>query len=158
MKEEKLTGRETKTDNNLFFVCSLIEYIARKTFNHRDAVVTAIGKEQLKHIFELADIYHCENIDKVSDELIDKSRLSAGTFDNITDCQYSVPTHWDIGKVYKRLILDISFRQETNLIDTLMEIYQSWINRKIENLNSSAYYENPAYLACSYLEGKMLQD
>ena len=42
MKENaELRGREAKKDNDLFFVCSLIEYIARKTLNHRDVVVRA---------------------------------------------------------------------------------------------------------------------
>ena len=156
--QQQLSGRENKTDNDLFFTCSLIEYIARKTFNHRDIVVTALGKERINHVFNLADVYHCENIDKVSDELIEKSSLSTGDFNNVADCLYNVPSHWDIGKVYKRLILDISARQETDIVDTLMEIYKSWINRKIEDFNSSTYYESSAYLASSYIEGKLLYD
>ena len=30
-----MTGREDKKNNDLFFVCSLIEYISRKTTNKR---------------------------------------------------------------------------------------------------------------------------
>jgi len=30
-----MSGREDKNANNLFFLCSLIEYISRKTKNHR---------------------------------------------------------------------------------------------------------------------------
>ena len=37
-----MTGREDKNANNLFFLCSLIEYIGRKTKNHRNVVVNAI--------------------------------------------------------------------------------------------------------------------
>jgi hypothetical protein len=58
-----MTGREDKNANNLFFLCSLIEYIGRKTKNHRNVVVNAIGKYDLQHIFDLADVYHSENID-----------------------------------------------------------------------------------------------
>jgi hypothetical protein len=64
---KKMNGREDKIDNDLFFVYILIEYIARKTLNHRDIVVTAIGKEGLSHIYNLADVYHCENIDKITE-------------------------------------------------------------------------------------------
>ena len=157
-EDRTLYGREAKKDNDLFFVCSLIEYIARKTLNHRDTVVKTLGKERLQHIYELADVYHCENIDKISDELIEKCRLPSGNFDNVADCRYNIPTHWDIGKVYKRLILDVSTLGGTDTMDTLMEIYQSWINRKIENFNSSTYYESPAYLSASYMEGQLLAD
>ncbi len=60
-----MTGREKKEYNDMFFVCSLIEYIGRKTKNHRNVVVNAIGKEKLQHIYDLVDIYHSENIDKL---------------------------------------------------------------------------------------------
>jgi hypothetical protein len=152
-----MNGREDKKDNDLFFVCSLIEYIARKTLNHRDIVVTAIGKEGLKTIYDLADVYHCENIDKITEEFIQRYHIPFGDFDNVADCQYHIPTHWDIGKVYKRLILDICTRQGKDLIDTLMEVYQSPISRDIENLNSSAYFENPGYLYESFVSGEMVQ-
>lgn len=33
-------GRESAKDNDLFFTCSLIEYIARKTKNRRKDVVS----------------------------------------------------------------------------------------------------------------------
>ncbi|KAA6316076.1 hypothetical protein EZS27_033562 [termite gut metagenome] len=149
-------GREKKEHNDLFFVCSLIEYIARRTKNHRDIVVNAIGKEKLEHIYELADVYHCENIDKITDEVIQQHQIPDSTFDNVADCQYSIPTHWDIGKVYKRLIIDVCNNQNKKPIDALIEIYNSWLSRKIEDYNSSTYYENQSYLYESYMEGKML--
>jgi hypothetical protein len=158
MNEDSLVGRESKEANDLFFVCSLIEYIARKTLNQRQTVAVALGKERLRHIYELADVYHCENLDKVSDELIEKSGLTRGTFDNVGTCKYAVPTHWDIGKVYKRLILDLSAARGLDPIDGLMEVYQSWISAKIEDYNSSVYYESPAYLFASYQEGEMIRE
>ncbi|KAA6334417.1 hypothetical protein EZS27_017255 [termite gut metagenome] len=149
-------GREKKEHNDLFFVCSLIEYIARRTKNHRDIVVNAIGKEKLEHIYELADVYHCENIDKITDEVIQRHQIPDSTFDNVADCQYSIPTHWDIGKVYKRLIVDVCNNKHKKPVDALIEIYNSWLSRKIEDYNSSTYYENQSYLYESYMEGKML--
>jgi hypothetical protein len=149
-------GREKKEYNDIFFVCSLIEYIGRKTNNHRNVIVNAIGREKLQHIFEYADIYHCENIDKISDGLINDYKIETGRFDNISTCKYSVPTHWDIGKVYKRLIIDVSDNQKKELIDALIEVYNSWLSRKIENFNSSMYYENPGYIYASYLTGDVL--
>ncbi|KAA6322697.1 hypothetical protein EZS27_027785 [termite gut metagenome] len=151
-----MIGREKKEYNDLFFVCSLIEYIARRTKNHRDIVVNAIGKEKLEHIYELADVYHSENIDKITDEIIQKYQIPLSTFDNVADCQYSIPTHWDIGKVYKRLIIDVCNNQNKKPVDALIEVYNSWLSRKIEDYNSSVYYENPSYLYESYIEGKML--
>ena len=151
-----MAGREDKSANNLFFLCSLIEYIGRKTKNHRNVVVNAIGKDELQHIFDLADIYHSENMDKLAFELTEKHSIKNGIFDNVANAKYSTPTHWDIGKVYKRLIISVSEKDKKSLIDALSDIYNSWLSRKIEDFNSSIYYESPAYLFQSYLAGESL--
>jgi hypothetical protein len=153
-----MNGREKKEHNDLFFVCSLIEYIARKTKNHRNVVVNAIGKERLQHIYDLADVYHSDNLDKVSDELILRHNIKEGIFDNIAACRYSIPTHWDIGKVYKRLIIDVCNKQDKEPIPALTEVYNSWLSRKIEDLNSSLYFENPGYIYYSYSLGDIPPD
>lgn len=66
-----MTGRENQKENDLFFTCSLIEYIARKTKNKRSAVANALGKTSIAKIYELAHIYHSDNIERVSDKLDD---------------------------------------------------------------------------------------
>ena len=101
---ERQVGRESKKDNDLFFTCSLIDYIARKTKNTRKDIVNALGKQRVKKIYDLADVYHSDNIDRVSQDFIEEAGIQEGNFDNVGDCGYAVPTHWDIGKVYKRLI------------------------------------------------------
>ena len=92
-------GRESKKDNDLFYTCSLIDYIARKTKNTRADVVNKLGKQRIDKIYDLADIYHCDNIDRVSDDFIEEAGIKEGDFDNVGDCKYSIPSHWDIGKV-----------------------------------------------------------
>jgi len=155
-----MIGREDKSANNLFFLCSLIEYVGRKTKNHRYVVVNAIGKENLQHIFDLADVYHSENIEKLAFELIEKHNIEDGFFDNVAEAKYSIPTHWDIGKVYKRLIIAVNSRGVSHtsekIIDTLVEVYNSWLSEKIEDFNGSMYYESPEYLFQSYLAGESL--
>ena len=151
-----MTGREDENANNLFFLCSLIEYIGRKTKNHRNVVVNSIGKDDLQHIFDLADVYHSENMDKLAFEFTEKHHIENGIFDNIENAKYSIPTHWDIGKVYKRLIINISKKENKPLIDVLSDVYNSWLSRKIEDFNSSVYYESPEYLFQSFLVGDNL--
>lgn len=151
-----MTGREKKEYNDLFFVCSLIEYLGRKTKNHRNVIVNAIGKEKLQHIYDLADVYHSENIDKITDELTNEYQIEEGVFDNVSDGKYTIPTHWDIGKVYKRLIVELCNKQNKEPVETLIEVYNSWLSHKIEDFNSSLYYESPAYLYESYVNGDVL--
>ena len=150
------SGRESKESNDLFYTCSLIDYIARKTKNERKYVVNKIGKVYLKKIYDLADVYHCDNIDRVSDDFIEESGIKTGKFDNVADCGYAIPTYWDIGKVYKRLILQVAEEEKTGVIDALLNVYNSFLSSKIDDYNSSVYYENPSYLFECYKENKML--
>ncbi len=148
-----MMGREDKKSNDLFFTCSLIDYIARKTKNKRIVVVEKLGKDKIKKIYDLADVYHSYNIEQVSEELINEVGIPTGKFDNVKDCNYAIPTHWDIGKVYKRLILGVVENQSVEIIDALFEVYNSFVSDLIDDYNGSFYYENPQYILNTYLTG-----
>ncbi len=147
--------REDKKQNDLFYTCSLVEYISRKTKNTRWVVVNQLGKENIEKIYDLADVYHCDNIEDVSDEFIKKANISIGTFDNVKNAKYAIPSYWDIGKVYKRLILGISKEKEISIIEALFEAYNSYVSSKIDDYNSSFYYDSPQNILNAYLEGKL---
>ena len=149
-------GRENQKDNDLFFTCALIDYISRKTKNTRKTVVNALGKQRLEKIYDLADVYHSDNIDRVSDDFIEEAGILKGVFDNVADCKYAIPSHWDIGKVYKRLIKQVAKEEKIGIIDALIKVYNSFLSPKIDDYNSSMYYENPAYLFECYRENKVI--
>ena len=149
-------GREPQKDNDLFYTCSLIDYISRKTKNVRSYVVNKLGKERLEKIYDLADVYHCDNIERVCDDFIDDAKIEQGNFDNVADCGYSIPTYWDIGKVYKRLIKRVAEYEKIDIISALEQVYNSFISPKIDDYNSSVYYENPEYIFECYRENQML--
>ena len=149
-------GREPQKDNDLFYTCSLIDYISRKTKNVRSYVVNKLGKERLEKIYDLADVYHCDNIERVCDDFIDDAKIEQGNFDNVGECKYSIPSHWDIGKVYKRLIKRVAEYEKIDIISALEKVYNSFISPKIDDYNSSVYYENPEYIFECYRENQML--
>ena len=151
-------GRENQKDNDLFFTCALIDYISRKTKNTRKTVVNALGKQRLEKIYDLADVYYSDNIDRVSDDFIEEAGILTGIFDNVVDCKYVIPSHWDIGKVYKRLIKQVAKEEKIGIIDALIKVYNSFLSPKIDDYNSSMYYENPAYLFECYRENRIIED
>ena len=153
-----MTGREDRKENDLFFTCSLIDYIARKTKNKRADVVNALGRASIVKIYELADVYHSDNIDNVSDDFINSAGISEGCFDNIIIARYSIPSHWDIGKVYKRLILGIAREKNLDIIDALFAAYHSFVSDLIEDFNSSFYYDAPQNILNAYLRGSVIPD
>ena len=150
-----MLGRVQQTHNNLFYLCSLIEYIARATRNHNRVVVNALGEARLQKIYDLADVYHSDNIERVASDFIDEAKIEQGSFD-VTAAKYSIPSYWDMGKVYKRLILKVSNDTPDQYIKTAVTVYNSWIADRIDNYNSSFYYSSPDYIYQSYLYGEAL--
>lgn len=150
-----MTGREPKRHNDLFYLCALIEYIARATKNRNRVIVNALGEERLNKIYKLADIYHSDNMARVADDLIKECHIENDYFD-ITDVRYAVPTCRDIAKVYKRLIISVAQDNPRQYIKALITVYNSWIADKIDDYNSSFYYESPGCIYQSYLIGKPL--
>ena len=150
-----MIGREDRKCNDLFYTCSLIEYIARKTQNQRSVVANALGKERISKIYDLADVYHSDNIEQVSDDFISAVSISIGQFDNIATAKYAIPSHWDIGKVYKRLILGIAKNKGIDVVDALFEAYNSFVSEKIQDYNSSFYYDSPQNILKAFLDGHL---
>ncbi len=146
---------EPQEENDLFFTCSLIEYIARKTHNTKKYIVEKLGYEKIKKIYELADVYHSENIEKISDEFINDCKIENGNYEQIIEQSNRIPSYWEIGRVYQRLIIMINSNPQ-EYARTIIEVLSSWIIEKIDNYNSSMYYENPDYIFNCYKEGKIL--
>lgn len=142
-----------KNDYDLFFTCSLIEFIGRECKLARGEVVKHIGKGYLKRIYKYADTLHCEPIEKVADDYIEMCNIPMGTYDNVKKCKYEVPDYWAIGDVYGRLIEDV---EDNNVIDTLIEVYQSWISEAISNYNSDFFYQSREYIYQCYKENEIL--
>ena len=145
---------EDKKENDLFFTCSLIEFIARNTNNTKKDIINYLGKEKIEKIYNLAEVYHSEVIEKVCDDFINECKINKGNYNlNVTN---NKPSFWNIDRVYQRLILSICNKKENKYIDTLIEVLSSWIIPKIDNYNSSMYYENPEYIYQCYIYKKIL--
>ena len=56
----------------------------------------------------------------------------------------------------KRLIKAVAECKKTEIIDALLKVYNSVLSSKIDDYNSSMYYENSPYLLECYLENKVI--
>lgn len=145
-----MTEREK---DNIYYVCSLIEYIARKTHNHHKTVIEHFSKEDIQRQIRLAEVNHCLPFEQVSDELIEDFHIGYGTFNVEEMSRYSIPSVTSIGAVYQRLVLDTASEDPAQGI---LDVFSSFIAEEISDYNSNTYYMSPEYLKCSYLEGKLL--
>ncbi len=142
-----------KNDSDLFFSCSLIEFIGRTCNLKRLDVVKALGEDYVRKIYKNADILHCEPIEKTADVYINMLNIKNGDFDNIKSCDYDVPDYWTIGEVYARLIEDIS---GDDIARTLTNVYSSFISDSISNYNSDFYYQSREYIYECYKANEIL--
>lgn len=137
-----------RNNSGLFFTCALIEQLGRDLHAKRSSVVQALGPEGVQMTLGHADVFHCEPIEKVSNDMQQHFSLPHGDFDNVAAAKYAVPDVWTMGKVYARLIEDVS--GEDDVVETLMTVYTSWIDEKLSDYNSSFYYQSRDYIAECY--------
>ena len=145
-----------KQMNDIFYVCSLIEYIARKTKNHRQDVIRCFSKKDIERQIYDAEVNHCLSFEQVSEELIDWFNIPDGNFDTVAECRYEVPSATSIGMLYQGLVL--STMKNDDAAQAIIDVFSSFITDEISDFNSNVYYTNPDYLRCSYLEGKRLAE
>ena len=147
-----------KEMNDLYYVCSLIEFMSRMTKNHNRRIVELLGKEELKRQLYLAEVNHCLSFEEVAGELVNEFGIKEGDFDSVGRCRYKIPSTTSIGGVYRDLILDIIKQDEEkkSFVDVMYEVFTSFISDEISDFNTSTYYENPSYIYHSYKSGKLL--
>ncbi len=146
---------EEITLNDLYFICYMVERVARKLHQKNRYVVNKIGKEELKHLISVANTLHAENPLAVEDRWIHDYDLKTGNVD-VSDVDPSlvdtIPTALQMGKVYQRLIND-TLQPDENYVDGLLRVYNNELCDVIDNYNCSAYYEPSYVVARAYLNG-----
>ena len=146
-----------KNNSALFYTCSLIEFIGRQQKLKRSELVQLLGKKVITRIYNYADVFHCEPIEKTADDFITNLSLPKSDFDNVASCRYTLPDYWTICEVYERLIEDVTGEDEEHIIDHLVEVYTSWIDDAISNYNTDFYYHPRDYIYECYKEGKIFE-
>ena len=146
---------EQITTDDLYFVCYMIERVARKLKQPNKYVVNKMKHDNLAKKLSLADTLHSENPLAVEADWIDEFQLQPGNYD-VSDVNpdlcTSIPTATQIGKVYKRLILN-TLQAKEDYADGILRVYNHPICEMIDNYNCSAYYEPSPYIAKSYYAG-----
>ena len=140
--------------DDLFYVCSLVEYVARITKNKRGLIANKLGEAGFAKELKDAGVNHCLSFEQVGEEVIERYGISSGSFETVENCKYSVPSYTDIGRLYSIMVLDCAKPGEE--IKMAIQIFSSVISDYISNFNSDCYYQNPSYLEESFKAGKLL--
>ncbi|MDO5860244.1 hypothetical protein [Methanobrevibacter sp.] len=141
--------------NDLYFICYMIERVARNIKQKNKYVVNTIGRDGLYHLISCAEVLHCENPLKVEADWINDYELENGNYD-ITDVDKElatiIPTPLDMGAVYQRLIINTLSSKE-DYVDGIIRVYNDDICDVIDNYNCSAFYEPSYVMARAYQNG-----
>lgn len=111
-----------KQKNDILYVCSLIETIARKTKNHRQDVIRHFTKADIERQLRLAEVNHCLSFEQVSDELIEDLNIPDGDFDTVAECRYTVPSATSIGMLYQGLVL--STMKDEDAAQAILDVFR----------------------------------
>ena len=146
---------EDITEDDLYFVCYMIERVARHIKQKNKYVVNTIGRDGFYHLLSCAGALHCENPLKVEHDWIEDYSLKDGNYDiTAVDRKLAeiIPSPLDMGAVYQRLIRDTMDSKE-DYVDGIMRVYNDEICDVIDNYNCSAFYEPSYVIARAYQNG-----
>ncbi|WP_296056982.1 hypothetical protein [uncultured Holdemanella sp.] len=147
---------EPIVENDLFFICFLIEKVSRHIHQRNAYVVNKLGYDNLYHLTSVANVLHCENSDQVICDVIEEYGLEEGDFhiENVNrELCTNIPTEFDMGKVYTRLIVDTLYPDE-DYIEGILRIYNDEICRILDDYNNGSYYEPSYVIARAYKNGE----
>ena len=88
-------------------------------------------------------------MEQVAAEIIEDNNIIEGNFDNVSNCEYTVPSVIDIDKVYARLVEDTE-TDTAKYPQALYNILTSDIAEKISDFNASWFYASRSELAYEY--------
>ena len=146
---------EEVTVNDLYFVCYMVERIARQLKQPNKYVANALGKRALQEKLSLANVWPCDNPDAEASGWIGASGLQPGEYDvSKVNPRYTdhIPTATQMGKVYSRLVVS-TLQEGEDYADGMIRVYNHPICEIIDDYNSSAYYEPSYVLTRSYWAG-----
>ena len=141
--------------NDVYFICYMIERVARKLHQRNKYVVNKIGKGQLEHLISVANVLHAENPLAVEDDWIEEYNLAEGNVDVTAvdpELVTTIPSATQMGKVYQRLIYE-TMQPEESEVEGIIRVYNDEICDVIDNYNCSAYYEPSYVIARAYQNG-----
>lgn len=154
MKNRYFVDEEIES-NDLFFICYMIERVARKLHQGNRYVVNAVGKDAMYHLLSVANVLHAQNPLDLEDDWIKNYDLQCGNFDIFDvdkELVSQLPTAVQMGKVYQRLIRDTLLQGE-DYVEGIFRVYNHEICNVIDNYNCSAYFEPSYVIARAYQAG-----
>ncbi|MCL2188572.1 MAG: hypothetical protein FWC16_06430 [Defluviitaleaceae bacterium] len=144
----------SKEYDKMFYLCWLLERLHRSTNLPHKNLVEKMGMEKLHHYYDYADAYHCENPDKVINELTDEMGLPAPPLFGQLPVAQNIPPFSKMAKSSARVINDV-YNDET-YVQGVHDYYTSFLPPILADSKNNLFWSSKEYLVACYREGELL--
>ena len=143
-------------NDDIYFVCSFIEYARRRLKVPCRDVVNRLGVDVIQHIYELADVYHCMDFGRVFAEI--NERVGLSSLSNIDNCERlwgeDLPPDTWIGRTYARIVMRTMGDKPEG--QAIFDVFNSFISDEISNFDTAVFYSPVEWLVDCYYENKLV--
>ena len=139
--------------DKMFYLCWLLERLHRSTGVPHKKLVEIIGTDRLRHYYNYADAYHCENPDKVIGELaVELGLPEPPLFHELPDERKNPPFN-KMAKSAARVINDVYGGEH---VLGVYNYYTSFLPPILADTKNNLYWSSKEYLVACYKEGALL--
>lgn len=143
----------SKEYDKMFYLCWLLERLHRSTNLQHNELVNIIGTDRLLHYYNYADVYHCENPDKVIGELVVDLGLPEPPLFHELPEERKNPPFSKMAKSAARVINEI---YGDDHVQGVYNYYTSFLPPILADTKNNLYWSSKEYLVACYKEGILL--
>ena len=136
--------------SDLYYVCWLIERFGRATSLSRKETVNLIGHKRIRNYMQFADVFHCENPDKIIGELADELQIE---LPNADLKKTAGPSLRQMAGVYSRII---NMSHKDDYETGVLNFFNSFLPPALLDYENELYWSSMHYLSECYKEGALL--
>ena len=142
-----------KAYDNMFYLCFIVERMFRATKIPHRSLINKIGIERLRHYYNFAEVFHCENPDKVVGDLAVDIGLDRPPLYHELENESSKPPYSKMAKSAARVINAVS---KEDYVQGVYDYYNSFLPPLLNIYKNNLYWSSKEYLVACYLEGEIL--
>lgn len=141
----------SKNKEKTYYICWVLENLSRRLYKQKSLLVKEISDWRLNRIYELDDIYHCQSIESVVDELIAEFNLQRGRYNPFAKLSFRTPTTYEIAKTYA-YIIDKNY---DNDMEGILNVFSNPVVEVLENYNAALYFSDKDFIASCFRVGSV---
>lgn len=139
-----------KVFDDLTYVGTLVEIVSRDSDLCRSEVMDVIGKDKLRELYSLADVWHCLPMKQATAEFKDTYCKTLPTGKDriwLTTLYKPVEDPRVAAKLVPRIVRAVA--TDVTAFDLWWDIYHSWMEHDLFNFEDAVYWQSSAsYVAC----------